>query len=89
MICRRPQGGLYEVKDDMWILDFFWEQRDADAEELAAEVLASRRMWGEDLTEIRGLLPAVAADLSLIRTDGALAAFASCLSKMSVGEEAL
>ena len=89
LICRRPQGELYEVKDDMWILDFFWERRDADAEELAAEVLASRRMWGEDLTEIRGLLPAVAADLSLIRTDGALAAFASCLSKMSVGEEAL
>jgi tagaturonate reductase len=36
-------------------------------------------MWGTDLTEVPGLEDAVVCGLKLIRTEGARAAFASCL----------
>lgn len=79
LICRRPKGDLYEVKDDSWILDLFWKRKDADAAALAEAVLSETRMWGRDLTEIKGLFTTVTADLALIRSEGPLAAFGSCL----------
>ena len=42
-------------------------------------VLTNEQMWGQDLTAIEGFEAAVAQDLALIRREGALAAYASCL----------
>lgn len=79
LICQRSAGDLYGVKDDAWVLDFFWERRNAGSAALAEAVLSNERMWGRDLTKIKRLTAAVTADLTLIRSEGPLAAFASCL----------
>ncbi len=42
-------------------------------------VLTNTQMWDQDLTKIEGLEAAVLADLELIRTQGAEAAYKSCL----------
>lgn len=79
LLCKRPQGNCYEVKDDPWVLDFFWERKDLHPAALTEAALSDRRMWGRDLTQIKGLSETVAEDLALIREKGSLAAFASCL----------
>ena len=42
-------------------------------------MLTNTQMWDRDLTEYAGLEAAVLAGLGKIRTEGAKAAFASCL----------
>ena len=42
-------------------------------------VLTNTQMWDQDLTKIEGLEAAVLADLEKIRTEGAEAAYKSCL----------
>ena len=42
-------------------------------------VLTNTQMWDQDLTKIEGLEAAVLADLEMIRTQGAEAAYKSCL----------
>lgn len=79
LICRRPKGDCYAVRDDAWVLDFFWARKDLSPAALTEAALADARMWGQDLTEIKGLSAAVSADLALIRGKGALAAFSGCL----------
>ena len=41
--------------------------------------MTNTEMWGRDLTEVAGLESRVAEQLGLIRREGALAAFKSCL----------
>ena len=41
--------------------------------------MSNTDMWGQDLTAIPGFEAAVAQDLALIRKEGALAAYRSCL----------
>ena len=72
-------GGEYTVSDDRWVLEFYYGHRDDAPEALVHAVLANERMWGQDLTQISGLEPAVASSLKLIREQGAEAAYASCL----------
>lgn len=79
LVCRRAEGDEYKVVDDAWVLDFYYEHRDAGAEELVRSVLSDARFWECDLTEVEGLERAVADGLKMIRTQGALAAYASCL----------
>jgi len=79
LICKRAKGNEYKVQDDKWILDFYYEHRNDSAEELVKAVLTNTKMWGEDLSAIAGVEDTVAADLKLIRTEGAEKAFASCL----------
>lgn len=79
LICKRPKGNTYKVQDDAWALDFYYEHRADSAEELAEAVLSNEKMWGEDLTEIRGLKEQVVKNLVNIRENGAEAAYASCL----------
>jgi len=79
MICRRPRGNEYEVHDDAFVLDFFYAHRNADDASLVHDVLSNERMWGVNLTAAVGLEWRVAADLKLIREEGAEAAYASCL----------
>jgi tagaturonate reductase len=46
---------------------------------LVHAVLTNEKMWGEDLSKIKGLEAQVVKDLQMIRQDGAEKAFASCL----------
>jgi tagaturonate reductase len=79
LICKRPAGNEYKVQDDAWALDFYYAHKDDTAAELVSAVLTNTQMWDEDLTKIDGLEAAVLADLEMIRTNGAEAAYASCL----------
>ena len=79
LVCKRPKGGEYTVSDDRWVLEFYYEHRDDAPEALVHAVLSNEKMWGQDLTQISGLEPAVASGLKLIREQGAEAAYASCL----------
>lgn len=79
LVCKRPKGNTYTVNDDRWALEFYYEHRNDTPEDLVKAVLANRQMWDRDLNEIAGLTDAVTADLKKIRTDGAEAAYRSCL----------
>ena len=79
LVCRRPKGNEYVISDDRWALEFYYEHKNDSAEELVRAVLTNERMWDQDLTKIEGLYDAVLANLKLIRTEGAEAAYASVL----------
>ncbi|MBR6896796.1 MAG: tagaturonate reductase [Lachnospiraceae bacterium] len=79
LICVRPAGNEYKVQDDAWVLDFYYERKDASAEQLVKDVLSNEKMWDRDLTKIDGLYETVLADLKLIREKGAEAAYKSVL----------
>ncbi len=79
LVCKRPKGNAYTCSDDRWALEFYWEHRNDSAEELVHAVMTNQQMWGRDLTQIDGFEAAAAADLKLIREQGAKAAYASCL----------
>ncbi|SFU38358.1 tagaturonate reductase [Butyrivibrio sp. M55] len=79
LICKRPAGNTYTVSDDRWALEFYYEHRNDSAEELVKKVLGNTDMWGRDLNDIEGLTEAVTKYLTKIRTEGAEAAYASCL----------
>ena len=79
LVCRRAKGNEYTVSDDRWALEFYWAHKDDSVEDLVHAVLSNAYMWGQDLTYIEGFEAAVAQDLALIRREGALAAYASCL----------
>ena len=48
-------------------------------EELVHAVMTNEQMWGQDLTAIDGFEAATVANLKCIRSEGSIAAFASCL----------
>lgn len=79
LVCRRPKGNTYTCSDDRWALEFYWEHRNDSAEALVHAVMTNQQMWGQDLTQIPGFEEATVANLKKIRTEGALAAYASCL----------
>ena len=79
LICKRPAGNTYKIQDDAWALDFYYAHKDDTAAQLVHAVLTNTQMWDQDLTAIPGLEAAVLADLELIRTQGAEAAYKSCL----------
>ena len=74
-----PAGNEYTVSDDRWALEFYYAHRNDTPEALVHAVLTNEQMWDRDLTKIAGLEETVTADLKMIRTEGAKAAFASCL----------
>ena len=79
LVCKRPAGNEYTVSDDRWALEFYYDHRNASAEELVHAVLTNEKMWDQNLTQIKDLEETVVADLKKIRTEGAKAAYASCL----------
>lgn len=79
LICRRPNGDTYICSDDRQILEFYYDRRSESPEVLVHAVMTNRKMWNMDLTAIPGFEAATLANLQKIRSDGALAAFASCL----------
>ena len=79
LVCRRPKGNCYTCSDDRWALEFYYDHRNDSAEELIHAVMTNEQMWGQDLTQIEGFEAATVANLKLIREQGALAAYKSCL----------
>ena len=79
LVCVRPAGNEYRVQDDAWVLDFYYEHKDADDAALVHDVLSNEKMWDQDLSRIAGLEETVLADLKLIRTEGVEAAYKSVL----------
>ncbi len=79
LVCRRPKGNEYTCSDDRWVLEFYYNHRNDTAEELVHAVMVNEQMWGQDLTQIPGFEKATVENLKLIRTEGALAAYAKCL----------
>ena len=79
LVCRRPKGNCYTAMDDSWALDFYYAHRNDSAEDLVHAVMTTVQMWGQDLTQIEGFEAATVENLKLIRTEGATAAYASCL----------
>ena len=79
LICVRPKGNEYKIQDDPWVLDFYYEHKNADDETLVRDVLSNEKMWDQDLTKIGDLYDTVIADLKKIREEGAEAAYKSVL----------
>ncbi len=79
LVCRRPKGNDYVCSDDRWALEFYWEHRNDSVEDLVHAVMTNEQMWGQDLTAVAGFEAATVANLKKIRTEGAKAAYASCL----------
>ncbi len=79
LVCRRPAGNEYTVKDDRQILEFYYDHRADDVTDLVHAVLSNEIMWDQDLTNIEGLEVLVTEILKTIRTKGAKAAYASCI----------
>ena len=79
LVCKRPAGNTYTISDDRWALEFYYEHRNDSEEDLVKAVLGNEKMWDQDLNKVEGLTDAVIADLKKIRTEGAEAAYASCL----------
>ena len=79
LVCRRPKGNTYTCSDDRWALEFYYEHRNDSVEELVHAVMTNEQMWGQDLTLVPGFEAATVANLTKIRTEGAVAAYAACL----------
>jgi len=79
LICRRPAGNTYTVSDDRWILEFYYAHRSDAPDDLVKAVMQNEQMWGQNLEEVPGFAAATVKNLNTIRTEGAEAAFASCL----------
>ncbi len=79
LVCRRPKGNDYVCSDDRWALEFYYDHRNDSVEDLVHAVMTNEQMWGQDLTLVEGFEAATVENLKKIRTEGALAAYASCL----------
>lgn len=79
LVCRRPKGNDYVISDDRWVLEFYYEHKNDTPEQLVHAVLSNTKIWDKDLTQIPDLEASVVNDLKKIRSDGAEAAYKSCL----------
>ena len=76
---RRADGTAYVAQDDAFVLDFYAAHADDADADLVAAVLSNEQMWGQDLTQVPGLLDFVTSALAIVRTQGAAAAYAAAL----------
>ena len=77
--CKRAKCNEYTVSDDRWVLEFYNEHKNDDVPTLVHAVMTNEQMWGQDLTKVPGFEEATVKNLTNIRENGALAAYASCL----------
>lgn len=70
----------YEIKDDHWVLDFYYSHRDDNAGEIAHAVIHNEKMWGNALSGLEGFETAVAANLERIGEVGMYQAMEECLA---------
>ncbi len=79
LVCKRAKGNEYICSDDRWVLEFYYAHREDGVEELVHAVMTNEEMWGQDLTKVPGFEEVTVENLRKIRTEGAVAAYASCL----------
>ena len=79
LVCKRAKGNTYTVSDDRWVLEFYNAHKDDAIPALVHAVMTNEQMWGQDLTRVPGFEEATVRNLTMIREQGALAAYASCL----------
>ena len=63
-------GDTYAIRDEQWVLDFYYEHKDDDARTIARAVVNNERMWGTSLAELDGFEDAVADALERIEAVG-------------------
>ena len=56
----------FEISDDAWVLDFYYEHKDDTNAEIANAVIANEAMWGEELKNLPGFTEAVIKALDRI-----------------------
>ena len=75
-----PQGHKMAIAPiKSWVLEFYNEHKSDDVPTLVHAVMTNEQMWGQDLTKVPGFEEATVKNLTNIRENGALAAYASCL----------
>ena len=79
LLGRRGQE-TYEIKDDQWTLDFYYDHRGDDAKSIAHAVVNHQRMWDGRLAALEGFETAVAAALERIEAVGMYEAMRECLA---------
>jgi len=78
LIGRRGED-VYEIKDDPWVLDFYYEHRNDDAKAIVHAVVNNRRMWDGRLAALDGFEDAAASALERIGAVGMRRAMEECL----------
>ena len=61
------------------MLEFYYAHKDDDIPTLVHAVMTNEQMWGQDLTQVPGFEETTVNNLTMIREQGALAAYAACL----------
>lgn len=79
LVCKRSKGNCYTCSDDRWVLEFYYHHRNDSVEDLVHAVMTNEQMWGMDLTNVPEFEAETVKNLYLIRNEGALAAYKSCL----------
>ena len=79
LVCKRPAGNEYTVSDDRWVLEFYNAHKDDDIPTLVHAVMTNEQMWDQDLTAVPGFEEVTVKNLTMIREQGAKAAYAACL----------
>lgn len=69
----------YQIQDDQWVLDFFYNHRNDDNATLVRAVVRNEKMWGTQLAALPGFEDAVVAALGRIEAVGMYAAMKECL----------
>ena len=79
LVCKRAKGNEYTISDDRYVLEFYNAHKDDDIPTLVHAVMTNEQMWGQDLTKVAGFEEATVKNLTLIREQGAMAAYKTCL----------
>ena len=79
LVCKRAKGNEYTISDDRYVLEFYNAHKNDDIPTLVHAVMTNEQMWGQDLTKVAGFEEATVKNLTMIREQGAMAAYKSCL----------
>ena len=79
LVCKRPAGNEYKIQDDKEVLDFYEAHKADDVKTLVHAVMSNVDFWGQDLTAVKDFEETTVKNLTLIREEGAKAAYASVL----------
>ena len=60
----------YPIRDDLYVLEFFYDHRQDDSAGLVHAVCSNQQMWGEDLGQLPGFEERVAYYLDAIKSRG-------------------
>ncbi|MBQ7563157.1 MAG: tagaturonate reductase [Lachnospiraceae bacterium] len=69
LIAKRGED-TYQIKDDDWVLDFFYDHKDDEPAVLAKAVIDNEKMWDDSLKSLSGFTEEVIRYLGLISEKG-------------------